>query len=116
MVEQSPTEPNPTWYSLNKNSGIHNDSIQLRVNPNENGYYGRSSYLIFSSPDSSFINYFYFQQGKNSFNFINISGTVSVERDQQVPLTNVDIIIDYDTLHTDNNGFFLIKNLMDGWA
>lgn len=105
-VEQSPTEPNPTWYSLSKNSGSLNDTIQLLVNKNENGYYGRSSYLIFRSPDSTFINYFYFQQRKNSFNFINISGTVTVEGDQQVPLENVDIIIDFDTLHTDNNGFF----------
>ena len=105
-VEQSPTEPKPTWYSLNKISGTYNDSVQLLVNPNENGYYGRSSYLIFRSPDSSFVNYFYFQQGKNSFNFINISGTVSLEGEQQIPIANVDIIIDFDTLHTDNTGFF----------
>ncbi|MCF8367139.1 MAG: T9SS type A sorting domain-containing protein, partial [Bacteroidales bacterium] len=105
-IGQAPNLPNPTWYKLSKLIAHFNDSVTITVDSNDNGYYGRTSYLTFRSIDSSFINYFYFQQRKNSFNFIEISGTVAIEGEDQLPLDSTAIIIETDTIYTNQAGYF----------
>ena len=115
----SPDEPQPpdtTWYQISKYSGSLNDSVKLSVSFNPESYKGRSSYLTFLSPDSSFVNYFHFQQRKNSFNFVSISGAITLNDGGETPLDSVAIIIDQDTLLTNQEGIFMKDNVNYGWV
>lgn len=117
-VSISPDEPQPpdtTWYSINKNSGSFNDSLELVVTRNKFAFAGRSSYLVFSSPENSFINHFYFQQRNDSLNFISISGIIT-RIDNETPVDSVTIYVDQDTLLTNQEGFYIKENLGYGWA
>lgn len=93
-------EPGKTWFSLSDSTLSHNDSVWLHVEPNPFAYLGRSSYLVFRTADSSIVNYFYFQQRKNSLNFITISGSVFLEGDIARPLDSTVMIIGTDSVFT----------------
>lgn len=93
-------EPGKDWVSISDSTLSMNDSVWLSVEPNPFSYLGRSSYLVFRNADSSVINYFYFQQRKNSLNFINISGSVFIDGDTEQPLDSTKIFVGEDSVYT----------------
>lgn len=92
--------PGRQWYQLSDTTAAGNDTIVLTINENQSSFLSRSSYLTFRSTDGVAQQYFYFQQKKNSANFINISGKVLINGETGTPAGGVTVYIGEDSVYT----------------
>ncbi len=106
-----------TWYSINKTNLSYNDSVVLFVEENEDSYLSRSSYLKFKSPDDSVVEYFYFQQNKNSPNYIPVKGQILVNGDQETPIDSAKVYIGQDSTYIRSGDFGMLNDsVLYGWV
>jgi hypothetical protein len=100
--------PGRQWYQLSDTIASGNDTILLTINENQSSFLSRSSYLTFRSTDGVAQQYFYFQQKKNSANFINISGKVLINGETGTPAGGVTVYIGEDSVYThgENGGWY----------
>lgn len=109
--------PGRKWYQLSDTTASGNDTILLTINENQSSFLGRSSYLTFRSADGVAQQYFYFQQKKNSANFINISGKVLIDGQAGTPADGVTIYIGEDSVYTQGaNGGRYSYQAPYGWV
>lgn len=109
--------PGREWYQLSDTTASGNDTILLTINENESSFLSRSSYLTFRSEDGIAQQYFYFQQKKNSANFINISGKVLIDGQAGTPADGVTIYIGEDSVYTQGaNGGKYSYQAAYGWV
>jgi hypothetical protein len=110
-------ETGQRWYRFVGDSICNlNDTLYLEIDQNQSAYTTRSSYLRFTSPSGDVVKYFYFQQEINSLSiFIEISGNIFVEGDDQYPLPGVSVIIGEDTVVSGQDGKYSKDDVLFGW-